>query len=520
MMSRFIQGFTIIIVFLFLESNTLIAFSQSCVDRTQIKRPPLTIKLEASLTEPLKLNLEKALSIANLQNLDISSARHSKDLSKWKLWENYSNYLPDIKAGLTDQRLDGTFLIGGVFPIMTLTSSVSVFTRFDYRFFEGGKGFFNTLAAKKLNKSSSENLSGIIKNTYLETTKVYYQLLKENAQLDTIAKSLEEAKAVLELNQKREKEGVGTKFDVLQAETLVAEEEQNYISQQARYRDSAINLARLLNIKQEVNIIPDNVDLTPRKLFNTDIPMSEILSIAKTNRNELKKAELEYFAQKNYIGSAYADFLPRANLYGQYGGNGRVFFNRTKISQVNPDAIALDDNGNPIISMVDKNRDISNVIPNGGKPYLVAVNDSLMASKFIGIQLDWDIGSGLGLTTTSKINQARYQAMLAKNNLDSVTQKVEQEVRSSFLKVQTTEKLMEVSIKRLKSAQEALRLAKLRLENGVGINTELLNAQKQYSSALTSNIGAVIDYNNSQAELIHSIGIISIDNLVKSTKTN
>jgi len=511
------QVFIYLLVFLLLQSTTLNSFSfanENGYENTIILDQP-KIKLEARIDEPLDLDLEKALSIALLQNLDITSARINTDLYKWKLFENYSNYLPDVKAGLSGQRLDGTFLIGGVFPVMTLTSSVNAFLRFDYRFLEGGMGFFNTLAANKLYKSSKENLSINMKDVLLQVTNTYYQLLKEQAQTEVVTISLNEAKSVLDLNQKLQKQGVGTKFDVLQSEAQYAEQEQAFINQQAKSRDASINLARLLNLEQGTHISPDLKDLKPRKIFDIDKPILEIITLAKDNRSELKKARLDYNAQKNYIGVAYSGFLPSANFYGQYGGNGRVFFNRTKISEVVPDAIALDGSGNPVISMVARmNRSVSDVIPDSGKPYLVATNDSLMASKFIGVQVDWDFGKGLGTSTISQINQARHQAMLAKNNIEISNQKIEQEVRSSYLKAQTTEKLIEVSKKRLIAATEALRLAKLRLENGIGLNTELLNAQKQYSSALAANANAIIDYNTAQAELVHSLGIISVDSLI------
>lgn len=509
------QGFIFLFVFLLFQSSTLNLFSFA-LDEPQIQ-------LEARIDEPVDIDLEKALTTALLQNLDINKAKNVSDLYKWKMWENYGNFLPDVKAGLSTQRFDGTFLVGGVFAIMSLNTSNSVFLRYDYHFLDGGKGFFNTLAARKLFKSSKENLSISMKDTLLIVTKAYNNLLKEQAQLDVLSKSVEEANAALDLNIKLLKQGVGTKFDVLQSQALQAEQEQLYIAQQANFREASINLARVLNLEQGIHLKPSSKDLEVKKLFDIDRPIPEILLIAKENRSEVKKALLDYNAQKNYIGAAYSGFLPQANFYGQYGGNGRAFFHRTKITEVVPDAIQLDANGNPIVQTV-RNRNLSQssnltnvspVINGAGKPYLVATDDSLMASKFIGLQFDWNFGKGLGVSTLSKVNQAKADAKIAKVNIDSLNQKIEQEVRSAFLRVQTTEKLISVSKKRLDSATEALRLAKIRLENGVGINTELLNAQKQYSGALASNVNAVVDYNNAQADLLHSLGIISLDSLVK-----
>ncbi len=492
------------------------------------------IKLEARIDVPLELSLEKALNIALIQNLDIAQATYQKNLDKWKLLENVSNWLPDYKLGLSTQRLDGNFLIGGIFPIMTLTSSASVYMRFDYRFFEGGRGLFNTLAAKNIYKSSRENLSSSLKLVLLNVTKAYNQLLREQAQLDVLSKAVLEANSQLELNQKLEKSGVGTKFDILQSEAQLAEQEQQFIVQQTKFREASISLARFLNLDQGVHIKPDEKDLTIKNLFNLDQPIDGIISLALENRPEIKQAKLQYSAQKNYIGAAFSPFLPRANFFGQYGGNGNVFFPRTKVKEVIPDAIALDENGNPIVQNVRRNRfldqtttpslnlqninPVSNVIKGAGKPFTTSLDDSLMASKFIGLQLDWELGDGLGLTTVSMINQARNQAKLVKTRLEILTKQIEEDVRTAYLNVQASEQLLNVSEKRLKAATEALRLAKLRLENGVGINTELLNAQKQYAGSLSSQVNAIIEYNNAQAELLHRLGLISIESLTDKDK--
>src|SRR3989338_7848268 len=145
-------------------------------------------------------------------------------------------------------------------------------------------GFFNTLAANKILKSSKENLSASMKDILLLVTKAYNQLLKEEAQLEVLAKSYEEAKSVYELNQNLEKQGAGTKFDVLQSEAQLAEQEQLFIAQQANFRDSAINLSRLLNLEQSAHIRPSQKDLTAKKLFNIDKPIGEILKVAFDNR--------------------------------------------------------------------------------------------------------------------------------------------------------------------------------------------------------------------------------------------
>ncbi|MBI3591130.1 MAG: efflux RND transporter permease subunit [Candidatus Melainabacteria bacterium] len=529
----------ILLTIMFLFANPLPMYSEenesSQKDILKLDDPALKIKLEARIDVPLELNLEKALNIAAMQNLDIAQAEYQKNVQKWRLWENLGNFLPNYKVGFSDQRFDGTFLVGGVFPVMSLTSSVNAFMRFDYPFFQGGKGFFNTLSAKNSYKSFKENLSASLNNTLLAVTQAYNQLLSEQAHLGVLEKAVEEGESILELNKNLESNGAGTKFDVLQSEAQLAEQQQQFIAQQAKLREASINLSRLLNLELGADIKPDQADLKTRELFNIDSPIAEIISIAKKNRPEVKKVYLEYLAQRNQIGVAFSEFLPQANFFGQYGGTGHVIFHRTKVSEVIPDAVVLDNNGNPMIQMVSRGRmlnqvidsgidlsnitSVSNVIRGGGRPFLARGDDSLMANKSIGIQVDWPIANGFGLPATSRINQARNQAKVLKTSWEILNQKVEQEVRTAYLKVQTAEKLIGVAKKRVAAATEALELAKARMENGVGINTELLNAQKQYKDSLASEVNATIEYNNAQAEFLHKLGLISIERLLGQNKS-
>ena len=488
------------------------------------------IKLEARIDVPLNLSLEKALNIALQNNLNIVQAKYKQNIQKWGLIENIGNWLPDYRVGYSAQRFDGSFLIGGIFPVMTLTSNVNAFMRFDYRFFEGGKGFFNTLAAKNLYKSSKENFSSVLNDTLLHVTKAYNKLLSEQAKLDVLSKAVEEAKSELDLNQSLEKNGTGTKFYVLQSEAELAEKEQVFLTQESKIREASIYLASLLNLDLGTHISANEKDLTVKNLYRIDAPVTEIISVARKNRPELKQGEFEYNALRNNIGVAYSSFLPKANFFGQYGGTGNAFFHRTKIREIIPDAIALSENGNPIPQTVTRNRalyqtfepqvdlsnitNVSNVIRGAGRPFPTAIDDSLMANKFLGIEVGWDILDGLGVPTISRINQARSQAKISKTNLEILNQKVEEEVRKVYLQTQTTERLLDVSKRRVNAATEALHLAKVRLENGVGINTELISAQKQYIESLSSQVDAIIEYNNSQAELLYSLGLISVEKLI------
>jgi outer membrane protein TolC len=92
---------------------------------------------------------------------------------------------------------------------------------------------------------------------------------------------------------------------------------------------------------------------------------------------------------------------------------------------------------------------------------------------------------------------------------------VDQQVRSSYLNAITARAQIDSTAYGVASAKEALRLAILRLKTGVGTNLELIQAQRDFITALSSQAQAITASNLAQAQLIHDIGIISIETLTR-----
>jgi outer membrane protein TolC len=65
------------------------------------------------------------------------------------------------------------------------------------------------------------------------------------------------------------------------------------------------------------------------------------------------------------------------------------------------------------------------------------------------------------------------------------------------------------------SSQEALRLARVRLINGVSTNLEFIQAQRDYVDALTNQAQAIVNSNIAQAQLLHDMGMISVTTLTE-----
>jgi OMF family outer membrane factor len=121
--------------------------------------------------------------------------------------------------------------------------------------------------------------------------------------------------------------------------------------------------------------------------------------------------------------------------------------------------------------------------------------------------------SNLGTTATASILQARTIARQALLQANQVFQQVVQQTRSSYLNALAAHEQIDVTAAGVASASEALRLANLRVQHGIGTNLELIQSQRDYIQALITQAQAIIASNQAQAQLLHDTGLISVETL-------
>jgi len=136
-----------------------------------------------------------------------------------------------------------------------------------------------------------------------------------------------------------------------------------------------------------------------------------------------------------------------------------------------------------------------------------------------GFGLVWNL-PGFGLVNMANIASAQSLSRQSIIQANQELQMVLQQVRSSYLSWQAAREQIDNAAYGVDSAGEALRLANLRLHTGVGTNLELIQAQRDYVNALTTQAQAIVGSNQAQAQLLHDIGVISVNSLINGYKTN
>lgn len=484
------------------------------------KLPP--IRLEARYTRPISLT--DCVDYALDHNLDIRIQRTDVDSRKWLYYGSLGRYLPDIFTNYRQEYLKGGRLIGGIIPVTFNTPNVTTAAGFNFYGFRGGAITFGALSALHTYKAQKQQYFGAINDALLETTRAYYTMVRNEALLEIQTRAVDVSQAQVNLNQQLESAGTGTRFQVLQSETQLARDQQNLLTQEVSLRRAAIDLGTILNLDTDVNLLSVESQIKKVRLIDGNIDINRLITLAVENRPELKQFEHLRIAAKRNVQVAAAPLYPQLNFFGNITGSGATLGKSIVYSQPSFNTVPLA--GTPLTTPIIRTGNSTGftvdnsslgfgqtpgsslVLPTGSEFIPPAqVNRQVRSSYNLGFQVDWNF-EAMGTRSLANIQSNRALARGAQLRSNQELMRVLQEVRDSYLTSQTAERQIEVATKAVISAAEELRLARVRLANGVGTNIDVINAQRDFTTALVNKADAIVAFNIAQAQLLRDIGLI------------
>jgi outer membrane protein TolC len=111
-----------------------------------------------------------------------------------------------------------------------------------------------------------------------------------------------------------------------------------------------------------------------------------------------------------------------------------------------------------------------------------------------------------GGLTRAKVEQARQQLALTRVQLEQTQQTVEQQVRAAYLNLQQAAEQLASAQAGLTAAQEALRIANVRFQAGVGTQLEVVTAVQNLAAADAAVVQAMFQYNLALAQIDQAVG--------------
>ncbi len=411
--------------------------------------------------------LVEAIETALQRNPEIQRTRQEIERTKGLYIELRAQALPRVDANSafndTDQALfmnkGGPTIPGGGGTFASGTGRVEDFYNVTLQasqiVFAGGRVVSQIRGADFQRDSSYFAFRNAIDQVIASVRQQFYQVLLNRGLIGVQEESVRLLESQLRDQQNRFEAGTVPRFNVLQAQVALSNQNPNLITAQNNYRISRLQLAKTIGLDfdpMRENPLPIEVvgelHFEPR-----NIPLSEAIRIARERRPFLKqqKANILNFAEQVHV--ARAGFFPQISASGGYRSQSSIFS--------------------------DDPRDVST-------GYIFGAT---------GNWAIWDMGATYGRT-----KQARAILQESKISYDDSLRQVDLEVQQAYSNLQQNRELFRSQEKNVEQAEEAERLAAARLAAGAGTQLDVLNAQVQLATARSTQLQALAGYNSTLAE--------------------
>jgi outer membrane protein len=295
-----------------------------------------------------------------------------------------------------------------------------------------------------------------IQNVVLQVESAYFNYMANKGLVISERLSVKEAQTSLESTQERQRVGLATVADVLQAKTALSQASLTLESTEGDLQTTRGALALAMGLPANV---PYDIDATPATAVGPATDSVEaLIEQAVKSRPDLASAEAEYRQAVGNVRAARGNLFPSLQVTGTGG--------RTYVE----------------------------TLPGGATNY--------------SVRLGLEIPIFSGFSRQFAVRQARAEADAALGRAASVKQQVEFQVFSSYYALQTAARRVNTADDLLASAQASEEAALGRYRAGVGLFVDLLTAQSALASARSQQVQARWVWQTTLAQLAHDTGVL------------
>lgn len=291
----------------------------------------------------------------------------------------------------------------------------------------------------------------------LSVTNAYYDLQRDQAQVRIEETAVDNARAGLDAAQAMFAAGMGTKFDSERAQTQLAAAQQALVSARANVVVAKGNLALQLGLPLDAAV--QAIDpLTPAGTWSYSL--AETGTRALANQPDIAQAKLKQDLANLDLDLAYAQRIPHTSLLATVAG-----------SQ------ALWAGSQPVPSML----------------------GHLGFQTTIGLSTSFPLFDGT--TVNAGVAQSRAEIAAAADRERGAALNVRFEVEQAYQQLQSSFANIQTSAVALRTSKDAVNAALERFRSGVGTQTDVIDAENDYTNAQASNFGAIVSYDKALAQL-------------------
>lgn len=415
------------------------------------------------------LTLKESLEIGLQNSKDLKISQSRINYSEAKLSEINSQFLPQFKLFGNYTRLSDNipaFEVTMPFSPNPIRISEPLFNNYTFKLgftqplFTGFKLLSSRSAAKYNLQASEIDYLKEQNETAFNIYNAYWNFYKAEEVRNVIAQTLQQMDSHLKDTRNFYEQGLVSNNDLLKLEVLYSNTQLMLIEAENNLKIARIAFNKSLGIDLDTQT---KVAATKKTLNFVNYDLSQILSEALNNRQELKSLAYKVEAGKEGITAAQSSLFPSVYLTGNY------YYSN----------------------------------PN---PRFLPAKDEFNYNWDVGVTLSWDVWNW-GLTS-SQISQAEQTKIQLETNYDQLKENIQMEVHSNYLNLLKTEEKVKVNKIALEQAEENYRITAEKYNLQLASSTDLIDAETLKLQAETNLKTAEVDYQIAKVRLEKSLGRI------------
>jgi outer membrane protein TolC len=412
---------------------------------------------EVKILQTEAITLTQAIEIGLRNNIDLQISILELERSRSALRQVQAGLFPtlNLNSNITRSQSASNQLATSSFGRLNdnPATAFSADLQLQYQLYTSGNRTAAISGAEEQVRESELDVETQSETITLNVKLEYYNLQATSEQVRINQSALVNAQASLRDAVAQEKAGVGTRFDVLRSQVNVANTQQllnNALSEQQITRR---RLANLLNLPQFLNISA-SVPVKLAGVWNQTV--EETIILAFQNRPELPK------------------FLAQRNISIQR--------RRQALSQLGPQISLV-----ASYSLLDQFND----------------NTSVTDGYSLGVQASLNLFDGGA--AKARAAQEKTNITIAEGNFAKQRNQIRFDVEQQYTQLQSNLTNIQTTDLALQQAKEALRLARLRFQAGVGTQTDVIAAENDLTRADSDRVTAILNYNRAFAFLQRAV---------------
>ncbi|GAB1541516.1 hypothetical protein NUACC21_41870 [Scytonema sp. NUACC21] len=412
-------------------------------------------------TQPI--TLPQALELARRNNRDLQQALLTLERNRFLVREAQAALLPSATVnsdvtrsgpGFADRPEQTEFQRQlNISNNQSSSTSFNAGAQIQYDLYTSGRRQSSIRAAEEQLRSAELEVELQSELIRLNVTTQYYDLQQADENVRIAQSAVTNAQASLRDAQALERAGVSTRFDVLRSQVNLANAQQQLTNSLSQQRIARRQLAQTLSLAQAVDISAAE----PVRLAGLwNLPLDQTIVIAFQNRPELQQRLTDRNVAEQRRRQALSDLGPQLSLVASYNAQDEF-----------DDGQSIQDN------------------------YSVGVRASLNLFD--------------GGAARARANQERVNIRIAENQFASQRDQIRFEVEQAYSDLQANLENVQTATTAVDQSREALRLARLRFQAGVGTQTEVIDAENDLTRSEGQRIQAILEYNRALARLQRAI---------------